>query len=74
MLSDFPKTKSEMSKRLSLRLRSKTMQLSVLTSLARSFVQHEGTLHSYPQEGFGSVTEGLESRWFVMTSQSLTPP
>lgn len=60
MLPDFPKTKSEISKRLSLRLRQKTTQLSVLTSLARPIVQHEGTLHSYPQEGFGNVTDGFE--------------
>ena len=60
MVPDFSKTKSEISKLLSLRLRVKTTQLSVLASLARPIVQHEGTIHSYPQEGFGNISEGFE--------------
>jgi len=60
MLPDFPKTKSEISKLLNMRVRLKTKQLSPFASLPSAFIQHEGSLHSYPQEGFGTVTEGFE--------------
>jgi hypothetical protein len=60
MLPDFPKTKVEISKLLTARVRNKTLAMSPITSLPRSFIQHEGDLHSYPQEGFGTVTEGFE--------------
>jgi hypothetical protein len=60
MLPDFPKTKSEISRLLSMRVRLKTQQLSPFASLPSAFIQHEGNLHSYPQEGFGTVTEGYE--------------
>lgn len=46
------------------------MRLSVLASLARPIVQHEGTMHSYPQEGFGTVSEGFE-QFIVPFSTSL---
>lgn len=60
MLPDFPKTKLEISRLLSRRVRLKTKELSPFVSLPSAFVQHEGNLHSYPQEGFGTVTEGFE--------------
>jgi hypothetical protein len=60
MLPDFPKTKSEISKLLSARVRRKTEQNSFFASLPRAFTQHEGNVYSYPQEGFGTITEGFE--------------
>jgi hypothetical protein len=60
MLPDFPKTKSEISKILSARVRDKVRELSPFASLPSAFVQHEGNVHSYPQEGFGTVTDGFE--------------
>jgi hypothetical protein len=60
MLPDFPKTKSEISKLLSARVRHKTEEMSFFASLPRAFTQHEGNVFSYPQEGFGTVTEGFE--------------
>jgi hypothetical protein len=60
MLPDFPKTKSEISKLLSARVRLKTRELSPFASLPRAFTQHEGNVYSYPQEGAGTVSEGFE--------------
>ncbi len=60
MLPDFPDTKTDLAARLRQILKQKTLERSVLASLAKSYVQHEGTIHSYPQEGFGTITEGFQ--------------
>lgn len=60
MLPDFPKTKSEISRLMSARVRNKMKEMSPFASLPRSFTQHEGDVNSYPQEGTGTVTEGFE--------------
>lgn len=61
MLPDFPTSKSEINKQLMLRLRLKTQEFSPLaSSMGSSVTQHEGTLHTYSQEGFGNVTEDFE--------------
>jgi len=61
MLPDFPTSKSEINKRLMLRVRLKTQEFSpLLASMSASVTQHEGTHHTYSQEGFGNVTEGFE--------------
>lgn len=60
MLPDFPKSKAEISKLLSVRVRRRVEQLSPFASLPKAFIQHEGHLTSYPQDGFGQTTEGFE--------------
>ena len=63
MLPDFPKSRLEFQKKLSLRVYLASQAKSPLRALGRSITQHEGVLHSYEQitdSGIRSVTEGMQ--------------
>jgi len=60
MLPNIPKTKREIGRLLSHRVRKATMAQAVVASLAQPFIQHEGRKHTYYQEGTGTVTDEYE--------------
>jgi hypothetical protein len=60
MLPDFPVTKKEIHKKVALAMEQMERAKAPMLSEIKSFVQHEGKVHSYDRIGAKPVSEGYE--------------
>jgi hypothetical protein len=69
MLPDFPVTKREIHKHVALAMEHMERTKTPMLSEIKSFVQHEGKIHSYDRIGATSVSEGYEEIAIPVTIQ-----
>lgn len=69
MLPDFPVTKREIHKNVALAMEHMERTKTPMLSEIKTFVQHEGKVHSYDRIGATSVSEGYEEIAIPVTIQ-----
>jgi len=60
MLPDFPKMRKLLEEAIHYQIHLRARTKSVISTLVHGITQHEGTQHSYHQEGSGTITQGYE--------------
>jgi len=67
MIPDFPSIRKELDDAIELNLRKSARSKSVVATLVRGVTQHEGKVHSFHQEGTGTVQSGYTAMEAIST-------